>query len=222
MSGRRRAAQGIFNLCLALTVLLSWLYMLFFGDGEQLSSVGLRSLRYYTVLSNIFAGAVAAVYGTALLRGRDAGELLRRLKLYSAGTVAVTFSVVVLFLGPLFGFGNMYRGANLPFHLIVPLAAALEYVFSGGFGRMPFRKVLPSVIPTALYGTVYLGNLLVNGVEGNDFYFFAYWGIGTGVLIFAAIVLLNLGLCCLLNACAGKGAAGTRKEKKPETETEKK
>ena len=199
----KRTYLGIFNLCLALTVLLSWLYMLFFGHGEQLSSVGLRSLRYYTVLSNLFAGAAAAAYGILLLAGKSAGPAIRALKLYSAGTVMVTFSVVVVFLGPLFGYPLMYRGANLTFHLIVPLAAAAEYVLADGFGRLPFPRVLPALIPTAVYGTVYLTNILVNGAEGNDFYFFAHWGIPFGLLIFAAILLLNLGLCCLINRLAG-------------------
>ena len=70
------------------------------GEGELLTSSGWANLKYYTVLSNIFCGVIAAVF--VILRGKTPGWLMT-LKLAATASVAVTFHVVSCFSGVLYG-----------------------------------------------------------------------------------------------------------------------
>ena len=167
------------------------------SEGELLTSSGWANLKYYTVLSNIFCGVIAAVF--LLLRGKTPGWLMT-LKLAAAASVAVTFLVVACFLGVLYGHRYMYLGSNLFFHLILPLLGMIEFCLLEE--TISFRKTFYASIPTLLYGSVYLGNILINGTgewpNTNDWYGFYLWGLGVALIIFAAIALTSWGVACLL------------------------
>jgi hypothetical protein len=51
------------------------------------------------------------------------------------------------------------------------------------------------MIPTAIYGSIYLVNILINGVgkwpNSNDWYGFVKWGLGVGILIFVVILFIS-------------------------------
>ena len=167
------------------------------SEGELLTSSGWANLKYYTVLSNIFCGVIAAVF--LLLRGKTPGWLMT-LKLAAAASVAVTFLVVACFLGVLYGHRYMYLGSNLFFHLILPLLGMIEFCLLEE--TISFRKTFLASIPTLLYGSVYLGNILINGTgewpNTNDWYGFYLWGLGVALVIFAGIALTSWGVACLL------------------------
>ena len=76
---------------------------------------GFRNFRYFTILSNVYSGLVAVVYIILLIcrRKAESGTLMSILKLTSSAAVGVTFTVVLVFLGPLYGYGRMYKNANL-------------------------------------------------------------------------------------------------------------
>lgn len=167
-------------------------------SGTDLMSTGFDNLKYYTVLSNIFAGIVAI---PALFTDR---KPVKALKLMSASATSVTFSVVAFFLGPLYGHINLYRNANLLFHLIVPLIAMFDYITLKGTCK-EFKYTLISAVPTVIYGCGYMLNILINGIGGeypntNDFYLFLNWGWGVGIIIFLCIVILTFALACILRA----------------------
>ena len=102
----------------------------------------------------------------------------------------LTFTTVVVFLGPLYGFGQMYVGANLSFHLLVPLTAAAEIILLTDADYTRRDRAL-TMIPPLVYGTVYLVNILINGTgvwpDTNDFYLFLAWGYPVGIAIFACL-----------------------------------
>jgi len=164
--------------------------------GTGLMSSGFENLKYYTVLSNLFAGIAALV---SLFIDNKFSKVM---KLMSASATGLTFAVIAFFLGPLYGHVNLYRNANLLFHLIVPLIAMYDYVTSGG--EVPeLRFAVLSSVPTVLYGTEYVLNILINGIGGeypntNDFYLFLHWGWGAGIAIFAGITAATFGIACLL------------------------
>ena len=171
---------------------------------------GFRNFRYFTILSNVYSGLVAIAYVVLLIckgKAKD-GTLMSILKLTSSAAVGVTFTVVIIFLGPLYGFGRMYAGSNLIFHLIMPLAAMAEFVIfpafeSGKENAFSFKKCLYAGIPVVLYGTGYLINNIVSGTNGsgqnpNDFYGFLRWGYPVGILIFVVIVFIAVGIACFL------------------------
>lgn len=171
---------------------------------------GFRNFRYFTILSNVYSGLVAIAYVVLLIckgKAKD-GTLMSILKLTSSAAVGVTFTVVLVFLGPLYGYGRMYKNANLIFHMIMPLVAMIEFVVfpafeSGKENAFSLKKCLYAGIPVVLYGSVYLMNNILNGSgeaspNNTDFYGFLRWGYPAGILIFVVIVLMAVGIACLL------------------------
>ncbi len=201
----REKIRFILNAVIVLLVLYAWLIMFFNTREGVLTSKGFTNLKYYTTLSNIFAGAVAAVWAGAYLAGRKSASL-SVWKLASAASVGVTFIVVIGFLGPLYGFGGMYKRSNFFFHLVVPVLAMADYILFNE--EKPEKKQTLSVLlPPLIYGAVYIINTLIRGVEGNDIYGFLTWGYPAGILIFAVICAAAYGIGALLgalNAGAGK------------------
>ncbi len=195
---------------LALLVALAWVQMLTRAGGN-LSSTGLRSLRYFTVLSNLLCGAAALIHLAFLLR-KSVPSWVLRLSYVAAVAVGVTLMVVLLFLGPLYGYRSMLEGANLWFHLVIPLLAILDHILLEQGERPAFRDTLLAMLPPFLYGLGYAANLLINGFGGewpdtNDWYLFFHWGTAVGIIIYAAILALSWGIALALRAL-GKKRAG--------------
>lgn len=184
---------------------------------------GFRNFRYFTILSNVYSGLVAVVYVVLLIckgKAKD-GTFMSILKLTSSAAVGVTFTVVLIFLGPLYGFGRMYTGSNLIFHLIMPVVAMIEFVVFPAFeneedNNFSLKKCLYAGIPVVLYGSVYLIINIVSGTNGsgqnpNDFYGFLRWGYPVGILIFVVIVLIAVGISCFLRWIKKKGVGHDKK-----------
>ena len=194
----------LINLLLALTVFVVWILSFFFWRDSTLGGSGWSDLKYFTVESNLLVGVVAVIYLVyRLVKGGELPKWLSVLKYLSAAAVFVTFTVVVVFLGPMYGYGRMYYGSNLFFHLLIPLAAILEYVFFGE--DISFRESFYAVAPPVLYGVAYLTNCIVNGVGSwetgrNDWYSFLEWGYGVGAVIFFVIAAVAWGLGLALRA----------------------
>ena len=194
----------LINLLLALTVFVVWILSFFFWRDSTLGGNGWSDLKYFTVESNLLVGVVAVIYLVyRLVKGGELPKWLAVLKYLSAAAVFVTFTVVVAFLGPLYGYGRMYYGSNLFFHLLIPLFAIAEYVFFGE--ELSFRESFYAVAPPVLYGIGYLTNCIVNGVGSwetvrNDWYSFLEWGYGVGAVIFFVIAAVAWGLGLALRA----------------------
>lgn len=182
--------RAVFNLLIAVLAVGSWLMMVFAGGG-LLTATGIRSLKYFTILSNLLEAAASLVWIAAYRSNREFAE---KFKYIAAVSVAVTLTVVVLFLGPLFGYASMFTGVNLPLHLIVPLAAVTECMLKAE-ARFSARDNLIAVLPVLVYGCAYLINNWVNGIgewpDSNDWYGFLIWGYPIGILLFAVLCVVT-------------------------------
>ena len=167
------------------------------ASATGLTESGWANLKFYTVLSNVFAGMVDLAQIIMDLTGR---RYLKVLKLSSAAAVALTFLVIAGFFGPLYGWLKLYQGSNLLFHLIVPVLCVIEFIFSGDDTELGMRHCIIASLSTVIYGFAYLINILINGKgvwpESNDWYGFLNWGFGTGLVIFAGIIAVNFGIAC--------------------------
>ena len=193
--------RRIVNICIVIGVFGSWIGMTLFGDGA-LALNGLRNLRYFTMLSNIFAG-IAAIMWLVRTPGSNGGdqkepviadERTERVKYIAACSVGLTFTVVMVFLGPLYGYLAMFSGANLFLHLVIPLMAMGEIIFLSG-AEYTKRDNLLAVIPPLIYGLAYLANILINGMgewpDTNDWYLFFAWGYPVGAAIYVIIIVVT-------------------------------
>ena len=185
----RMRIRTIINIILVIVVLGSWI-ALFVSSSGTLMHNGINSLKYFTVLSNLLEGAASAAWLVSSRRNGKASSHAEQLKYVAAAAVGLTCVVVLTFLGPLYGYPEMFAGPSLYMHLLTPVIAIAEIIFLSDFTytRKDNRLVMLSPI---VYGVVYLGNNLINGIgewpDTNDWYFFLAWGYPVGVLIFVVI-----------------------------------
>lgn len=201
------------NAAVFLMVLLSVIWFLTpSGEGGvgNMDHGGAAVFRYFTVDSNILAALACLLLIPfnirSLVRGEDAiPKWALTLKMIGTVAVTLTFAVVTLYFVPLVGFGGgsvigLYDGANLPLHLLCPLLAVISFCF---FERGLFvtkRWLLLGILPSVIYGTVYLIQVIFLK-SWEDFYFFnvgGFWYL-TYLLFPAFTYLLALGLRALHN-----------------------
>ena len=184
----RNAVALLMNVALAVLVFIS--IMWFFGEVGSKAGVGNMGTGrtgcfvFFTNDSNILAalcGLVLIPFNVkAIISGRD--EIPQwALLLKFVGTVAVTLTmmVVVLFLGPTQGYGIMFAGVALYLHLICPLLAIISFCFLERGISLSKKQMLWGIVPTLIYGTVYL-IMVVFTEKWPDFYGFnmgGYWYI---------------------------------------------
>ncbi len=178
-------------------VVLATVLMVLNRHSTHLASGGWGAFKYYTSLSNVFCAlsCLCCLAYYARRGGETLPEQLYVFRLMGSAVVMVTFLVVVCFLGPIYGYRFMYKGANLWFHLVVPLLSVPEMLLQRPPRRLPLRVTLWGVAPTLLYGVVYL---IVNAVTwtgtrnpATDIYGFLFWGWGIGSVFLIVICLIS-------------------------------
>ncbi len=193
----------LINLFIGVMSWSSWIHMLLTTrQGQALASAGVSSLKYFTVLSNLLNGVICLIFAVSVLCGRTCSAALKTWKLTGAVSVGLTFLTVMVFLGPLFGYGSMFKGANFWMHLVLPVLTMASFVLLEGGPALSLHATFPAVIPMALYAAGYVSNVLLHGIgsgyQTNDFYGFFHWGYGmapvVAAVIFTATWLIALGL----------------------------
>ena len=176
--GMKKTIRIILNAFLAVMVIIQWVILATGIPDSSFMSGGLRTLRYFTVLSNLLEAAACIIW---ILTGNE------KLKYVGAVSVGLTFTVVMVFLGPLFGYAAMFYGVSFWLHGVVPLCAIFEFLFCN---RTKFsqKDSFLAVLPMMIYGLFYVGNILINGVgewpHSNDWYGFMSWGYPIGFAIY--------------------------------------
>ena len=168
-------------------------------SGAVFIDSGISNFKYFTVLSNELSLIVAFFW---LILNFFNIRFSVLLKLVSASAVGLTFLIIAAFLAPMYPDLNMYEGSNLYFHLIVPLIAMFDAMVMETDEKIPFKYTFISAAFSLIYGICYFINIEINGIgvwpESNDWYGFLNWGYPIGFVIFAAIILMNWGIACLL------------------------
>ncbi|MBQ6570431.1 MAG: hypothetical protein IJL87_09250 [Clostridia bacterium] len=157
---------------------------------------GTGNFIFFTNDSNILAAIASILTVPFNIKGIVSGKneiphWARVLKFVGTTAVTLTLTVVLLFLGIIYGYPKMFEGVCLPLHLLCPLMAIISFCFFEG-GEEISKKELPlAVVPTLVYGVVYLACVIVFKVW-QDFYAFnvgGFWYISFAVLT---------GVTCLL------------------------
>ena len=175
---------------------------LYFFDEERKPAPGrgIRSFRYFTTLSNVFSALVSAVWILPEIRmlsgaGQAPAGGLLVLKFMGAVSVTVTLLTVLFFLGPNMGYGPLFAGSGLYLHLIGPVLALLAFC---GFEKgtdLRFPQIFCALLPTALYGAVYLNQVVRLGEDRGgweDFYGFnrnGKWKVSIVMMLAASLAI---------------------------------
>ena len=126
----KRAFAATVNFLIAVITVWCWIAILaaVTDMGSPLMAGGLYSLKFFTTLSNLFNGAACAVTSIVLMLGKTPSQGLRTWKLAGTSAVGLTFLTVMLFLGPIYGYGGMFLGTNFWYHLALPVISMLCFV----------------------------------------------------------------------------------------------
>ena len=156
------------------------------GAGRRAFMGGSRVLMYFTIQSNILIAVICLVSGVLMLRKKPIPVAWQVVTF--VGTVAITLTGVVYctMLAPLLG-DYAWRLNNVLTHVVVPVAAILDFFVMGEGGRIPRRSVLLVTLPPLAYA-VYAGIGYLAKWEFSDGvhypYFFLNWGSPAGAFGF--------------------------------------
>ena len=159
----------------------------------------LSVFKYFTFQSNIYMGFVSIIYAyyqfLIIKKKRDKiPHVLTVFNHVGVTAVTLTFLVVIIFLGPLYGYHLMYNNANLFYHLLVPLAAMINFIVFISNEKRHFLHTLFTIIPCALYGIVYFSVVVATNGYGDlkiDFYGFGKDGPLIGAVNFLLIISIS-------------------------------
>ena len=117
--------------------------------------------RYFTNISNLTVGLVAVfniVFLTLSLIKNELvyPRLLSIIKFMALSMTTLTFFVVLCFLTPLTSFYEMYSNVKFLTHLVVPLLAAISYMFFEEDYIFEWRYSLLGIAPPIIYSTIYV------------------------------------------------------------------
>ena len=194
--GTVRLASIIINIAIFLTTLVMLLRCFREGAEWQLER-GLKCLRYFTVLSNVFCAVAALFMAIAQLRG-GVPHVVFMLKYVGTVAVTVTLATVFLFLGPSLGsYKTLLEGDNLYLHLIGPLLALLSFCLLEK-RPMTFASTLWGMMPVLLYGAVYLFQVALAPEDRRWEDFYGFHRRRPSALTYAGVTLGAYMICVLL------------------------
>lgn len=185
--------KNLIALILNLAVVCFVLYTTISGIIEE----GLFLFRYYTELSNLFGGIMAAIYSYYLIRRtKDIDYKVpgwcTELKFFAVCCLLQTFLIVVLVLAPQRGGWEGYRSlmfgrTTVCTHLLTPLTLAASFLF---FEREPLTKnIFRALIPTGIYAVVTIILNLCKILYGPYFFLHVYEQSLVMTLIWCIVVL---------------------------------
>ncbi len=161
--------------CIGVTMNLTTLY------DEDFDNMGIRTLCMFTVNSNILAAVSSIVvirYAIVGIRKKEYSLPDWTVVFMMTGTtsVALTFLVSLFVLSPAKGFVLIFTGSRFFLHGVCPVLNILAFCLFNTSHKIKIRETFYSLIPVALYATVYFVMVVViteSRGGWSDFYGFA-------------------------------------------------
>ena len=187
----RKNIALLFSNFAAFVVVFIAVYSALVGTDGKLGDNNLDVFKYFTVQSNVFVGLTSLLTIIFFIIKKNVPNWLIYVKLTSTTAVIITFSVVLFYLAPVMGVYVVYTGVNFIMHLLVPLLAFFEFLFFVPKIDIKVKSSFLSMIPTFIYGTFYLTNVVINNGYGDfnyDWYLLGVAGIWMGLISFSVIL----------------------------------
>ena len=196
----------IFILTLIASIIMFTGFKFMHGVEPVLESTKLGMLRFFTVESNIFMGIVALLFAIKEIKKLELTKIDYILKLMSTSAVALTFTVVFIYLGPISkgGIVSLLQNSNLFFHLIIPVLSIINFMFFEKTDKLKsFKNSFYGIVPAILYSIYYITNILIHMENGKvstiyDWYWFVQNGVWTAVIVVPIIFALTYIISLLL------------------------
>jgi len=192
----------ILNIVIVLLTIFSSIIMftgikLTHGAEPILETTKLGMFKFFTVDSNIFMGLISLLFIIKTLKNKQIKKNMYILKLMSTTSVALTFIVVFLYLGPISkdGIKSLLQNSNLFFHLIIPVLSIITFI-KYEKTNLKLKDTIYGTIPTIIYATIYLINILIHMENGKvspiyDWYWFVQNGVKQAIIVLPLILLIS-------------------------------
>ncbi len=172
------------------------------GDGNM-AVEGTKSFRYFTVDSNILAAILSAIMLVFNIKrikniNTEVPNSIRLMKFMSTVAVTLTMITACFFLSTIYSLKMMISGNCFFLHLITPLLAIITCTVFEADKNLSFKEILTGLIPTVVYGTVYVIMVLIIGKANGgweDFYSFNSgilenkWYLSIFIMLFATFLI---------------------------------
>ena len=135
-------------------------------DGRWDLHKGLKALRFFTVLSNLFCAAASLLVAITM---PEPPYWIWILKYIGTCAVTVTCITVLVFLGPALGYKNLLSGRDFYLHLAGPVLAVITFCFLERSYTLTMRTLVLGVLPVIFYGVFYLYKVVIRE-QWEDFY----------------------------------------------------
>ncbi|MBR1531454.1 MAG: hypothetical protein IJ643_05290 [Eubacterium sp.] len=199
MSKTKNILSLIFNAVNIILVAVSVIGFFVSTGSGNMQVAGAKCFMFFTIDSNILAALASVCMCVLSLKQikNEKAEIPKWLSLFKyVGTTAVTVTLltVIIFLGPTMGYALMFAGSSLFLHLINPLLCIISYTCFEKSEALPARYSLLGVLPTAVYGAVYVA-MVVFSKKWPDFYGFntgGFWYVSLPVMLAATYLF---GIC---------------------------
>lgn len=146
---------------------------------------GSRVFMFFTIQSNIAIALICAI-GLLMLRLKTVKRYWFVLKFIFTVSITLTGIVFVFVLAPTLG-SHAWNVQNVLTHVVVPIAAIVDFFVTGVYGDVRKRHVPLVTLPPLAYA-VYVGIGYAAGwefLEGINYpYFFLNWGSPAGAIGF--------------------------------------
>ena len=133
------------------------------GISLMLASPDDKSMMFYffTVLSNCLVTLASFInvflFAVSYMKDKNyVFSFFQILKLASVGAVAITFTIVVIFLAPANPQYDLFGGYNLFLHAVTPIAAVFSFIFFEYAKKIKFRFFFVPALLIIAYGVFYV------------------------------------------------------------------
>ncbi|MBQ5995305.1 MAG: hypothetical protein IJL63_05575 [Clostridia bacterium] len=192
MSKKNNIFSLLFNAANLILVAVSVIGFFVSTGSGNMQVAGAKCFMFFTIDSNVLAALASLFMCVFCLKhlkdGKtDVPKWLSLFKFVGTTAVTVTLLTVIFFLGPTMGYGLMFAGSSLYLHLINPLLCIISYTCFEKSEKLPLKYSLLGILPTAVYGAVYVAMVVFTG-KWPDFYGFntgGFWYVSLPVMLAA-------------------------------------
>ena len=184
MPNKRKISSIILKLVIAISAIVGTI--LSYNSANEFMS-GSTVFMYFTIQSNLLIALVCLIGLCFILTKKEANHIWFIIKLVSTISITLTGLVFCFVLAPTLG-KEAWNVANVLTHVIVPVAAIIDFFLVGIYAAYKKKDVLFVIIPPLLYA-VYAGIGYANNwqfsKDANYPYFFLNWGSEAGAFGFS-------------------------------------
>jgi hypothetical protein len=171
--------------------------------------LGIKVFQYYTENSNYLALVTSSVFilvvTISLIRGKLIPSWVYILRFVTTASLTITLVVVLLVLIPMMPEDTMFLlfgNSCLYQHTLCPILSILSFIFLENESKLSRKSILYALIPTIIYGVIFITLNILKIVEGPyPFFYFYYFpwymsvsvifGIFIGSMIIATLLYVS-------------------------------